>query len=71
LKDKLQDDLTEICSRQRLARIPEQCLGPPPLRLRFEVWLYQSEAVFWQVQAGAEIPDTHIQKTALRIGKLA
>ena len=41
----------KICTRQQLqlARLPEQCLVPPPLKMRFEVWLYQLEADFWQV----------------------
>lgn len=54
--------MTKICSRQLLSRILEQCLGPPPLSLRFEVWLYQLVADFWLVQAEAEIPEIYIQK---------
>jgi hypothetical protein len=34
--------------------------------LRFEVWLYQLEAAFWQVQAGAEIPETYIQQNSFQ-----
>lgn len=42
-EDKLQNEDTEICTRRglQLTTIPEQCLGPPPLKSRFEVWLYQ------------------------------
>lgn len=37
--------------------MPGQCLGPPPLKMPFQVWLCQPQADFWQVWAAAQIPD--------------